>query len=87
MININKSLDDISSSKLLDENKNTLEILNESVNKEQEKKDKKENNRNIKFRKLLKKGLVYDSYDDEEEVEDQVEKDFFYINPNSIFIN
>jgi len=86
MININKSLDDISSSKLLDENKNTLEILNESVNKELEKKDKKENNRNIKFRKLLKKGLVYDSYDDEEEVEDQVEKDFFYINPNSIFI-
>jgi len=85
MININKSLDDISSSKLLNENKNTLEILNESVNKEEEK-DKKENNRNVKFRKLLKKGLVYDSYDDEEEVEDQVEKDLFYINPNSIFI-
>ena len=82
IINQNKSLDDISSSKLLDKNHNNLEILNESIHKEKEKaKDKSE-----KLRKLLKKGLVYDSFDDEEEFEDQIEKDNFYINPNSIFI-
>ena len=86
LTNINKSLDDISSSKLLDDNKNSLEILNESMNQEKEKKEKKEKCRNIKYRKLLKKGLVYDSYDDEEEIEDQVDKDLFYLNPNSIFI-
>ena len=84
-INVNKSLDDISSSKLLDDNKNTLEILNKPSNKDNEK-EKREKCRNIKFRKLLKKGLIYDSYDDEEELEDQVDKDYFYINPNSIFI-
>ena len=84
-INLNKSRDDASSSKLLDENKNTLELLNESINKGDEK-EKREKCRNIKFRKLLKKGLIYDSFDDEEELDDQVEKDTFYINPNSIFI-
>ena len=82
IINQNKSLDDISSSKLLDKNHNNLEILNKSIHKEKEKvKDKNE-----KLRKLLKKGLVYDSFDDEEEFEDQIEKDYFYINTNSIFI-
>ena len=88
MKNINKSLDDISSSKLLDDNKNSLELLNESMDKEKEKEKKeiKEKMRNIKFRKLIKKGLVYDSFDDEEELEDQVDKDFFYLNPNSLFI-
>ena len=38
-----------------------------------------------KFRKLMNRGLVYDSFDDEEEFEDQINKDFF-IMPNSIFI-
>ena len=83
--NINESLDDISSSKLLNKNKNTLEILNESMDKKEEK-DEKEKNRYIKYRKLMKKGMLYDSYDDEEEIEDQIDKDIFYINPNSIFI-
>ena len=82
ILNQNKSLDDISSSKLLDQNKNNLELLNESINKEKE----KTKDRSIKFRKLMKKGLVYDSFDDEEEFEDQIEKDNCYINPNSIFI-
>ncbi len=41
--------------------------------------------RNEKFRKLMNKGIVYDSFDDEEEFEDQINKDF-YILPNSIFI-
>ena len=40
---------------------------------------------NEKYRKLMNKGLIYDSFDDEEEFEDQINKDF-YIMPNSIFI-
>ena len=40
---------------------------------------------NEKYRKLMSRGLVYDSFDDEEEFEDQINKDF-YILPNSIFI-
>ena len=38
-----------------------------------------------KFRKLFNKGLVYDSIDDEEEIEDQINSDVF-IMPNSLFI-
>ena len=41
--------------------------------------------RNEKFRKLFNKGLVYDSIDDDEEMEDQINTDFF-IMPNSLFI-
>ena len=82
IISQNKSFDDLSSSKLIDQNKNNLEILNESFYKEKDKpKDK-----NAKFRKILRRGLIYDSYDDEEEFEVQVEKNNIYINPNSIFI-
>ena len=84
LLNINESLDDISSSKLLDKNKNFLELLNEPKDKKDEK--EKENIKNNKYRKIMRRGLLYDSYDDEEELEDQIDKDYFYINPNSIFI-
>ena len=41
---------------------------------------------NEKYRKLINRGLVYDSFDDdEEEFEDQINKEFF-IMPNSMFI-
>ena len=41
---------------------------------------------NEKYRKLIVRGILYDSFDDEEEeFEDQINKDF-YIMPNSIFI-
>ena len=40
---------------------------------------------NEKYRKLINRGLVYDSFDDEEEFEEQINKEFF-IMPNSIFI-
>ena len=43
------------------------------------------NIRKEKFRKLSYKKHVYDSFDDEEELEDQINKDF-YILPNSAFI-
>ena len=43
------------------------------------------NLRNEKFRKLFNKGLIYDSIDDDEEMEDQINTDFF-IMPNSLFI-
>ena len=40
---------------------------------------------NEKYRKLTPTGIIYDSFDDDEEIEDQINKDFF-IMPNSIFI-
>ena len=40
---------------------------------------------NEKYRKLMIRGLVYDSFDDEEDCEDQINKDFF-IMPNSLFV-
>ena len=85
-INLNESLDDISSSKLLEPSKNNLEILNESMTKEKDNENEKNIDKNFKLRKLIRKGIIYDSYDDEEECEDQTEKDNCYIDPNSIFI-
>ena len=85
-INLNESLDDISSSKLLEPSKNNLEILNESMTKDKDNENEKNIDKNFKLRKLIRKGIIYDSYDDEEECEDQTEKDNCYIDPNSLFI-
>ena len=93
LLNLNDSnISDYSGLKLIDDNSNKLELLNkEAYNKkiESEKGELKDvdinNLINLKFRKLMKKGILYDSYD-EEELEDQTDKDLFYINPDSIFI-
>ena len=82
MINLNESLDDVSSSVLLNQNKNNLELLNQSI----EHKPEKENNKEYICRKIIKKGLIYDSFDGEEELEDLLDINHYYINPNSIFI-
>ena len=78
MINLNESLDDVSSSVLLNQNKNNLELLNQSI----EHKPEKENNKEYICRKIVKKGLIYDSFDGEEELEDQLDINNYYINPN-----
>ena len=78
-----------------EEKKNNITAVQNNANKKKNEKIRmdvgnKSNKSNIrksneKFRILLNKGLVYDSFDDEEEFEDQINKEFF-IMPNSIFI-
>lgn len=41
--------------------------------------------RNEKFRRLFNKGLVYDSFDDDEDMEDQI-NNYYFIMPNSLSI-
>ena len=84
--NINNTINNI---KNKDSNKN--ESINKSIKTKKSNetiKSIKMNNKelhNEKYRKLIYKSLIYDSFDDEEEFEDEINKDFF-IMPNSIFI-
>ena len=64
-------------------NKNVISKKSNKSNKSNEVISK--NTSNEKYRKLTNRGLVYDSFDDEEEFEDQINKEYF-IKPNSIFI-
>ena len=70
--NINESMNKSIKTKKSNETINSIKVNNKQLHNE-------------KYRKLMYKSLIYDSFDDEEEFEDQINKDFF-IMPNSIFI-
>ena len=90
----NTKLDLLNNEEIKSKVNNTTKI-NSNINKKNEiMKVRNSNKLNIvddkqlqkeKFRRLMFRGLVYDSFDDEEEFEDQVNKNF-YILPNSVFI-